>query len=496
VPKRLPSFLRRAPAPKAEARGILGEELWWPPASSAGVAVTEDTALRLPALLAAIAGLAEDVGSLPLNVYQAMPDGSRRDAREHPCEELLTRSPDGETTPICWRAAFVGHALKRGNGYAEIQRRGNGRPYALHLLDPRTTRPERRNGALGYTLADGRRLAPGDVLHLAGFGEDGLSGLSFVKLLTQGIGVGLASESYAADYFANGAEPGGVIEDPRVLKDEAKRQYREDWQRLHGGPGRRHTPALLQGGAKWNPTSVDPEKSQLVETRKFQANDVTRPWRVPPHKYGDFSQAHLANIEASNLDYLQTALMWWLRGLEQQCGLKLFTREEWAAGFYVEHNVNALLRGDITARFNAYGKALNDGWMNRDQVRRRENMDPIGAAAGGETYFVPLNMVPLDQAGTPQVPARKPAKDPAPSEPSLDPAAPPQDTAPAAGRSGTWLDGNQMFSLKRIINDVALGELPADAAWAMIAASFPGLAPDEIDAMLAPLAGFTPKSVA
>jgi phage portal protein BeeE len=57
-----------------------------------------------------------------------------------------------------------------------------------------------------------------------------------------------------------------------------------------------------------------------------------------------------ANIEASNLDYLMTALMGWVTGIEQECTFKLLTIAEQAAGFYVEANTNALLRGDTSQR--------------------------------------------------------------------------------------------------------------------------------------------------
>ena len=65
----------------------------------------------------------------------------------------------------------------------------------------------------------------------------------------------------------------------------------------------------------------------------------------------------------------------------------------------LEHNVNALLRGDIVSRFNAYHSALADGWMNRDEVRQRENLNPIGEETGGDKFLVQLNQTTLEKIG-------------------------------------------------------------------------------------------------
>jgi HK97 family phage portal protein len=391
------------PAAAREERAILGEELWMPPWSggTGGIPVTERTALELPALLAALTVLATDTAVLPLNVYQRLPDGGRVHRYDHPVEERLALNPDGEgeSTAVTWRSAWMGHTLSHGNGYAEIQRTGRGGVYGLHLLDPTTTAAIRVDGKLRYRIDANKYLAPANILHLAGLGYDGITGYSYIRLLRRAIGVGIAEETYTADYFANGSEPNGVIESPITMNPEAVRNLRHGWEGRHAGPGQRHRVAVLEQGAKWNATATDPEKAQLVESRKYQLLEVLRAWRVPPHKAGDFSQSHLANIEASNLDYLMTALMYWLVAIEQQCHLKLFTPAERKAGLYVEHNVNALLRGDIVSRFNAYHAALADGWMNRDEVRQRENLNPIGEEAGGDKFLVQLNQTTLQLIG-------------------------------------------------------------------------------------------------
>jgi HK97 family phage portal protein len=390
-----------APVPIREERGVSGEELWVPPTSgSGGVHVTERSALGLPAILAAANVLATDVALFPLRVYKKRPDGGRDPQPSHKVDYLLSVSPNGETVPLVWRQALMVHALLWGGGFAEIQRTGRGLPDSLHLLDPETTRPERGdNRKLRYRIANGRTLDPINVLHVRGLGFNGLEGWNFIRLLRGAIGVGLAQQEYTSDFYANGSDPGGWVEVPQKLNPEAQANLRRSWEDKHAGAGKRHRIGVLEQGASYKTNPVDPEKSQLLDSRKYQVLDVARPWRLPPHKLGDYSQAHLANLETSNLDYLQTALMPWLVMIEQEFGLKLLSPAEIAAGYYVEHNVNALLRGDQVSRFNAYHSALTDGWMNRDEIRQRENLSPIGEEGGGCKFLVQVNQTTLEKIG-------------------------------------------------------------------------------------------------
>lgn len=404
-----------APVAPREDRGIAGEELWIVGnPTPAGQVVTERTALRMPAMLAAVAVLATDVAVLPLNVFKRRKDGGRDHAFDDPREEFLNLNPDGqeEGTAVSWRASWMLHALSYGNGYAEIRRAGggtSGRVVGIDLADPEAIKPKRVDKKLVYVDSKSKQQIPAkNILHLAGLAFDGLVGLNFIQLVKEAIGVGLAGQGFTADYFANGADPGGVIEMPQTISKEAGDRLIERFEGRHQGAGKRHRVALLEQGAKYNPGSVNAEQMQLIEARKFQALEVLRPWRVPPHKAGDFSQSHLANIEASNLDYLMTALMFWLVSIEQQATLKLFTRAERMAGYFVEHNTNALLRGDIKTRFDAYAIALDKGWMSRDEVRRRENLNPIGEDMGGSKYLVQLNQTTLEKIGEDE-PAEPPA---------------------------------------------------------------------------------------
>lgn len=484
----------------AEDRAIPGEELWWPPmAMSAGVAVTGRTALGLSSLLATMIVLATDCAVLPFHVFKRRPglNAGSDPAPDHAVEQLITVTPDGETTPIRWRQAWIAHALQYGNGYAEIQRKGRGTPVALHLMDPESTRTRRINGKLWYENGD-NLIAKENVLHISGIGFDGLMGYNLIHLLSQPIGLTLAAETSAAQFFANGAEPGGIIESPRALNSDAQKNLLNSWNSEGQGVLNRHKTRVLEQGAQWKSTSTDPDKQQLVETRRFQVLDLSRPWRVPPHKLGDYQHSHLANIEASNLDYLSTALMPWLEVEEQECNLKLFSESERKQGYYVQHDVNALLRGDITARSKFYQVLRDLGVLSPNDICQRENMNPLGPE--GDIRLVPLNMVPLDQVGmvlpgtTMPTPGTAKPK-PAPASPPVPPASP-AEPAPGDGIDAP-LTGEQIFSIQRVLSDVVQGDLPALTAKALLKAALPSLDDAEIDAMLAPIAGFTgtgPKS--
>lgn len=362
-----------------------------------GVNVDPRTALTLTAAYAAINVIATDVASLPLRVYRARPDGGRDEDRTHPVWDLLACSPDGETTAMRWRQALMGHVLGWGNGYAEVTF-GGGYPTGLYLLDPGQTYAQRRpqDRRLYYQIKGGT-LPPSKTIHIAGLGFDGLTGYSPVSLAREAIALGLATEAFGGSLFGNGAHAGGFLKTPQKLSPEAKADLRKAWNSVHQGAENAHRIAVLEQGMEWVQTTIPPEDAQFLATRQFQVVEIARIYRCPPNKIGDYTQSHLSNIEAANLDYLTTTLMPWCEQIEQELNLKLFTRQERAAGYFVEHNMAALLRGDSKARAEFYTRLRDLGVLNPNQICRFENLNPIGPE--GEIRLVPLNMTTLANAG-------------------------------------------------------------------------------------------------
>jgi HK97 family phage portal protein len=359
-----------------------------------GQVVTPDSALTLAAAFAAINVIATDTASFPLCLHRKRKDGGSDEITDDPRAQMMAVSPDGETTSLRFRQDLMGHVLGWGNGYAEIEFDDSGVPTGLYVLDPNATNPERipQNRRLFYRTSGGRTLPPYRVLHFAGLGYDGLKGYSPITLAKESIGLGLAAEAFGCTFFGNGTWPGLVLESPQKLSKDSVSNLREQWEELHRGGDNSHRVAVLEMGMKASRVTINPEDAQFLETRKFQVVEVARIFRLPPHKIGDYSQSHLANIEASNLDYASTVLTPWCRMVEQQLDFKLLTEDERRAGFYFQHDMTSLLRGDSQSRANFYAKLRDLGAINPNEIRAKENLDPI---EGGDVYLVPMNMTPL-----------------------------------------------------------------------------------------------------
>lgn len=367
---------------------------------ASGISVTENSALTSSAVFGCVRVLAETVASLPLIVYQRVGEGKER-APDHYLYNLLHDRPNEFMTSFEFRETLMGHLTLWGNAYTEIEYDARGRTRQLWPLRPdRMLRVEMTadgRRAYQYMLPSGETvwLSDNNVWHLRGFGGDGLNGYSVIRLMRESIGLGLAAESFGARFFGNDARPGGILEHPGVLGEEAHKRLRESWESRHGGLSGSHRVAILEEGLQYKQIGIPPEDAQFLETRRFQVIEIARAFRVPPHMLGDLERATFSNIEHQSIDFVVHTIRPWLVRWEQSIQQRLMLAEE-RERFYAEFLVDGLLRGDTQTRYQAYAVGRQNGWLSANDIRELENMNPV---EGGDVYLVPLNMVPAGEAG-------------------------------------------------------------------------------------------------
>jgi HK97 family phage portal protein len=364
--------------------------------------------MQMTAVYSCVRILSEAVAGLPLHFYKYTEDGGKEKAAEHPLYFLLHDEPNPEMTSFVFRETLMTHLLLWGNAYAQIIRNGKGEVIGLYPLMPDRMGVERDSkGQLYYeytvSMEDAPTvkgstvvLPPTEVLHIPGLGFDGLVGYSPIAMAKNAIGMAIACEEYGAKFFANGAQPSGVLEHPGTIKDPTR--VRESWQSTFGGSHNANKVAVLEEGMKYTPISISPEQAQFLETRKFQINEIARIFRVPPHMVGDLEKSSFSNIEQQSLEFVKYTLDPWVSRWEQSMARSLLTAEE-KKKYFVKFNVDGLLRGDYQSRMNGYAVGRQNGWMSANDIRELENLDRIPEEAGGDLYLINGNMMPLSMSG-------------------------------------------------------------------------------------------------
>ena len=377
--------------------------------TTSGKPVNERTAMQTTAVYACVRILAEAVASLPLHVYEYQDDGGKKLVHDHPLYYLLHDEPTPEMTSFVFRETLMSHLSIWGNAYAQIIRDGAGRVLGLYPLLPdkmEVQRDDRGNIYYVYSRNSDEnpmfkeygniKLKAEDVLHIPGLGFDGLIGYSPIAMAKNAVGMTLACEEYGASFFANGANPGGVLEHPGVLKDPSK--VRESWNSVYRGVNNAHKIAVLEEGMKYQQIGIPPEEAQFLETRKFQINEIARLYRIPPHMVGDLDKSSFSNIEQQSLEFVKYTLDPWVIRWEQSLQRSLLLPGE-KGKYFIKLNVDGLLRGDYQSRMNGYAVGRQNGWFSANDIREMENMNPIPDEEGGNLYLVNGAMTKLADAG-------------------------------------------------------------------------------------------------
>ena len=453
---------------------VVPENLWRTTAAGmmtpTGLTITPDTALNVTTVFQAIRFLSFMVASLPLITYQKTGDDRKR-ATRHPLYVLLHDTPNSEMTSFDMISLMASHVFGRGNGLAEIQFDETGKIVSLWPLRPDTTQLARNeNAELRYVVTlpgkfqgEKRALRPEQVWHWRGLTKEGLWGLSVLGMHRNAVGLAKAHEDYSSAYFGNNAEPGVVIKHPGTLSPTAYANITKSWEEAHMGLNQAHRMAILEEGATIEKVGFNPDDSQLLESKKFQVIEIARMFGIPPHLLFELSNATFTNIEHQSLEFVIYHLRPWLVNFEQQIKRSLFLEHERSSGYYAEFLVDGITRGDIATRFSSYSTGLQNGIFTINEVRRLENLNAVD---DGDQHFVPLNMTVLGD----------------------------KDEIEGQEVQLSAMNGAQTESLLSITTQVVAGQLPPDAAKAIIAAAFPSLSTETINGIVDPLASFESDS--
>jgi HK97 family phage portal protein len=356
------------------------------PMSTAGVSVNENTAMSIATVYACTYRIASTIASLGVRVFER--NGNEvQPLPNHPTNLLISQTPNPEQTAFEFWETFIAMAVVNGLAFAHIERGANGRPTALRLVH-RSDVDEKisGDGELIYHIRGFGNVLPENMLVVGNMHRK-----SPIQVHAENLGLSLAAQNFGANYFANGGQLTGVLSSEQPMTNEQREKLVELYRReTSHGP----KTILLPFGVRHQRIAITADEAQFIQTRKLGNREICTIFSMPPSMVGVDADVTYSNVEQQQIMFRNHTIIPWVRRIESEINRKLifsFERPE----TYVLHDLAELTRGDLKTRGEYFQTMLQNGVMNRNEVRAHENMNPIDGM-GGEIRTVQVNQIDLE----------------------------------------------------------------------------------------------------
>lgn len=348
---------------------------------------TEQMALTVTAIYACVGLIAGCIASLPFCVYEREDDGELTPLYDDDLWWIFNE----EFSPR-WSAATgwefqLQSKLLRGDGFGKIYRNRAGtitgvEPLAYDRVTPIPTPDGQRliyvvnaDPLIPFPQAEPYEvLDQDDVLHYAGFGFNGVRGLSPLRSsLRMAAPVALAAQEYSARFFANGARPDYALTTEQGLPPETIEKLREQVEERHRGLNKAHRPMVLTHGLKPATLGIPADEMALLPTRQFSVEDLCRAYGVPPFMVGhtDKTTSWGSGVAEMGTGFVRYALRRHLNKIEVEANRKGLRRSKKVLKFDVSELEQADFKTLIEGFRTALGRAGEASFMTTEEIRER-----------------------------------------------------------------------------------------------------------------------------
>lgn len=358
--------------------------------SSAGVRVSERTAMRNATFNRAVRLVAGTIGMLPVNLIETLPDGTKRKATDHPVQKLLRVRTNKWQLPGQFKSYMQGRALMHGNAYA-YKVPGLRGVQALVPMDPTRVKVSltddfdityewhRKDGGL-------KKFKRDEVLHLrAPWSSDGICGDGLLNLASEALGLAQAADTAASRLMRNGSYVGGALTHPKNMSAEAQARLRAQFEDRYSGPENAGRWMVLEEDMKAQPFGMTGRDAEGLGNRRYQAEEISRLTDVPRPLLMFDETSWGSGIEQLGLFFVTYCLLPWFVQWEEAIGAALLTDDE-RARYSVKFNEAALLRGSLKDQAEFLSKAIGGpgqgGFFLPDEARDKFDMNPLENGLG------------------------------------------------------------------------------------------------------------------
>ncbi len=362
-------FRRGKPETRAETGGVQIDDALLQ-ALLGGGTVTKEMALQVPTVSGGIDLIANVIASTPIKLYKDE-NGKAQEVKDDPRLRLLNdETGDTLNASEFWKAITRDYFLGKG-GYAYI-RKEKGEFKGLHYVDEAQISIQKNTDPIFKDfdiLVQGKPFKPFDFLKVLRNTKDGAQGVPIMAENSKLIEVAYQSLCFELYLVKKGGNKKGFLKSSKRIDETAMQKLREAFSRMYSNNS--DNVIVLNDGIEFQETSDTSVEMQLNENKTTNAVEFSKIFHISSDvmsgKASEEDTASLAKLAAIPLM------------ITIQCALnKDFLLEKEKGVFYWAFDTKELLKGDMKERFDAYKTALDANFMQIDEVRYAEDLEPLG----------------------------------------------------------------------------------------------------------------------
>ena len=338
---------------------LLGEDL-----------INRKIAMEVPSLAGCINRIGETVSRLPIRLYQRE-DGKVKEVVDDKRLNLLNDSTGDALNPTeMWRAVVEDYYLGKG-GHIYIGRDSFYRPRSLHYVEDSAVSIIKNNDPINkvYEInVMGKSYHPSDFIKIRRKTVDGTTSIPVYKEHPLIFLVAFHSMEFENVMVKKGGNKRGFIETEANLSQKSIDTIKSSWKKLYTNGS--DNVVVLNSGAKFRESSNTATEMQINENKRVNGNEVCKIMGVPP-------SVLTGCINAGDKELFNNTVVSVLTSIEAALDSDLLTEEE-KGKFYFAFDVRELTRGNQKERYEAYKTALGSNFLQMDEVRKMEDLPPLG----------------------------------------------------------------------------------------------------------------------
>lgn len=333
--------------------------------------ITRMEALNIPTLAGCVELISSIVASIPIKLYKDE-DGEVSEIKDDIRLKLLNEETGDTLTSFEMKKALVIDYLLMGNGYIYINKQ-RGNIESLHYVKESDVSINRNVDPIfkNYdVLVNGYIYKPYNFIKLLRHTDNGFDGCGIIEENIILLSVIYNSLKYENILSKTGGNKKGFIESEGKLGLEAMLNLKEQWRNMYSN--NTENCIVLNKGLNFKESQATPTELQLNENKITNGSEICKIFNIPPSIISGDGKANEGDFDKM----FKMAILPILNSLIASINRDLLLEKE-KKSFYFGYDANELLKGDIEKRFKAYEIAIKNKIMGVNEVRYKEDLEPI-----------------------------------------------------------------------------------------------------------------------